>query len=102
MADYTINIMPPENIILTIVGESGQEINLPAGVFTEVTFDYEGNTLIFEGKHTSFIASLKTISDVFWMVLALTARGFEIKPNEPLDIIVSLVSKRIGINKEGK
>ncbi len=87
MPDYTVHIKPPENVSLTIVGAEGQELELKAGEFTQVTFDYEGSTLVFEGKHTSFIASLKTISDVFWMVLALTARGFEIKPNEPLDII---------------
>ncbi len=93
MPDYTISIKPPENLYLTIVGAEGQELELKAGEFTQVTFDYEGTTLIFEGKHTSFIASLKTISDVFWMVLALTARGFEIKPNEPLDILKTVLNK---------
>ncbi len=93
MPDYTINIKPPENVTLTIVGPNGQEMELKAGEFTQVTFDYEGCTLVFEGKHTSFIASLKTISDVFWMMLALTARGFEIKPNEALDIIKTCLKK---------
>ncbi len=93
MADYTVNIKPPENVFLTIVGAEGQEIELKAGEFTQITFDYEGNTLIFEGKHTSFIASLKTISDVFWMILALSARGFEVKPNEPLDILKTCLKK---------
>ncbi len=94
MPDYTINIKPPENIYLTVVGTPGQQLELKAGEFTQVTFDYEGATLIFEGKHTYFVASLKTISDVFWMVLALTARGFEIKPNEPLDILKTVLNKK--------
>ena len=87
MAEHTLEIKPPEDTTLVVVSKGGQQIDLPAGKFSLITFDYEGDTLIFESKNMKQIASLKTISDMFWMILALTTKGFEIRPNEPVEII---------------
>lgn len=87
MAEYTVEIKPSEKVELTIAGATGQQIELKPGKWTRVTFDYEGEQLIFQGKKTQFAASLKTISDVFWMILALSAKGFQFRPNEPKDIL---------------
>lgn len=83
MAEYTLEIKPPEKVELTITGTQSQQITLQPGKFNIIVFDYEGDYLIFEGKTTKAIASLKTISDVFWMILSLTSKGFECSPNEP-------------------
>ncbi len=87
IADYTIEIKPPEKMELIITGPEGQQIELDPAKFQQITFDYDGDTLVFQGKKVSAVASLRCISDVFWMILSLTSKGFEIKPNEPLDIL---------------
>jgi len=92
MAEHSLEVKPPEDVTLMVVSKNGQQYELPAGKFTMITFNYEGDTLIFEGKSIKQIASLKTISDMFWMILALTAKGFEIRPNEPLDILQKVLS----------
>jgi len=93
MAEHALQIKPPEDIVLVVMGKAGQQFELPAGKFTLITFDYEGDTLIFEGKTIKQIATLKTISDMFWMILSLTAKGFEVKPNEPLEILKKVLSE---------
>lgn len=87
MPDYTIEIKAPEKMDLTITGEVSQQLALDKGKFNQVTFDYDGDSLIFQGKKIQFVASLKCISDVFWMILSMAAKGFEVKPNEPRDIL---------------
>ncbi|VVB61015.1 Uncharacterised protein [uncultured archaeon] len=87
MADYTIEIKPPEKMELIITGPEGQQIELDPNKFQQITFDYDGDTLVFQGKKVSSVASLRCISDVFWMILSLTSKGFEIKPNEPIEIL---------------
>lgn len=87
MSEYTVEIKPPEKVELTITGITGQQLELKPGKWNKVTFDYEGEQLIFQGKKIQFVASLKCISDMFWMILALTAKGFQFKPNEPKDIL---------------
>lgn len=91
MAEHSLEIKPPEDVVLMIVSKGGQQFELPAGKFTLITFNYEGDTLIFEGKTVKQIASLKTISDMFWMILSLTSKGFEIRPNEPLEILKKVI-----------
>ncbi len=98
MAEHALQIKPPEDVVLVVMGKNGQQFELPAGKFTIVTFDYEGDTLVFEGKNIKQIATLKTISDMFWMILSLTSKGFEIKPNEPLEIL----KKVLGDGKNGE
>lgn len=87
MADYTVDIKPPEEVELVIAGPEGQQITLSANKFQQITFDYDGDTLVFQGKKVNAVASLRCISDVFWMILSLTSKGFEIKPNEPLEML---------------
>lgn len=87
MAEYTIKIKPPEKMDLTITGTDSQQLALNPNDFQQITVDYEGDTLIFHGKKINAVASLKCISDVFWMILSLTSKGFTIEPNEPLDIL---------------
>ncbi|MCK5474770.1 MAG: hypothetical protein KAI53_05170 [Candidatus Aenigmarchaeota archaeon] len=93
MAEYTITITAPEKVDLSIVSSDGQQLILSKGNPVQVTFDYEKDTLIFEGTTVKQIATLRTISDVFWMQLALTSKGFEITPNEPLEILKKLKLK---------
>ncbi len=93
MAEYTITITAPEKVDLSIVSADGQQLILSKGSPVQVTFDYEKDTLIFEGTTVKQIATLRTISDVFWMQLALTSKGFEITPNEPLEILKKLKLK---------
>lgn len=90
MAEYTVEIKPPEKVELTIAGAGGQQLELKPGKWTRVTFDYEGEQLIFQGKKIQFVANLKTISDAFWMILALSAKGFQFRPNEPREILKKL------------
>ena len=87
MAEYTLELNPPEKVDLTITGTASQQITLQPGKFNIIVFDYEGDYLIFEGTNVKAIASLKTISDVFWMILSLTSKGFECKPNEPKEML---------------
>lgn len=87
MTEYTINIKPPEKIDLTITGSDSQQLKLEPNEFQQITLDYEGDTLIFHGKKVNAVASLKCISDVFWMILSLTSKGFNIEPNEPQEIL---------------
>lgn len=93
MPDFTFEIKPPEAVELTISGPEGQQIELDPKKFQQVTFDYDGDVLMFQGKKVNAVASLRCISDVFWMMLSLTAKGFEIKPNEPLEILKRLSLK---------
>ena len=90
MAEYTITVTAPEKVDLSIVSAEGQQLILPKETPVQITFDYEKDTLIFEGATIKQIATLRTISDVFWMQLALTAKGFTITPNEPLEILKKL------------
>ncbi len=100
MAEHALQIKPPEDVVLVVMGKSGQQFELPAGKFTLITFDYEGDTLIFEGKTIKQIATLKTISDMFWMILSLTAKGFEVKPNEPLEILKKVLNENTSQKKK--
>lgn len=93
MAEYTIRIKPPEQMDLTITGSDSQQLKLEPKEFQQITVDYEGDTLIFQGKKINAVASLKCISDVFWMILSLTSKGFDIEPNEPQDILRKLKLK---------
>src|SRR3989344_9381435 len=97
MAEYTLEIKPPERVELTITGTASQQITLSPSKFNIVVFDYEGDYLIFEGKTVKAVASLKTISDVFWMILSLTSKGFECKPNEPKEML-----EKVLLGKEAK
>lgn len=87
MPDYSVEVKPPEQIELTISGSDGQQITLEPSKFQRVTFDYDGDTLIFQGKKIQSVASLRCIADVFWMMISLTAKGFEFRPNEALDML---------------
>lgn len=87
MAEYTIKMKPPERMDLTITGTDSQQLTLDPKEFQDITVDYDGDTLIFQGKKVNAVASLKCISDVFWMILSLTSKGFVIEPNEPLEIL---------------
>jgi len=93
MPDFTMEIKPPEPVELIISGPEGQEIELDPKKFQQITFDYDGDVLMFQGKKVNAVASLRCISDVFWMILSLTSKGFEIKPNEPLEILKKLSLK---------
>lgn len=93
MAEFTLEIRPPEKVELTVASAAGQQLILKPGKWNKVSFDYEGETLIFAGKKTQFVANLRSISDVFWMILALTSKGFEIRPNEPLNILKKVLKK---------
>lgn len=86
MAEFTMQITPPEKVDLTISGPQAQQITLEPTKVNTIVFDYEGDVLIFQGDRVRAIASLKTISDVFWMTLSLTSKGFEVSPNEPKEM----------------
>ena len=90
MAEYTIKLKPPEQMDLTITGTESQQLKLHPKEFHQITVDYDGDTLIFQGKKINAVASLKCISDVFWMILSLTSKGFKIEPNEPLEMLKKL------------
>ncbi|RLG15267.1 MAG: hypothetical protein DRN71_01745 [Candidatus Nanohalarchaeota archaeon] len=90
MAEYTIKLKPPEQMDLTITGTESQQLKLNPKEFQQITVDYEGDTLIFQGKKINAVASLKCISDVFWMILSLTSKGFNVEPNEPLEMLKKL------------
>ncbi len=90
MAEYTIKLKPPEEMDLTITGTESQQLKLNPKEFQQIIIDYDGDTLIFQGKKINAVASLKCISDVFWMILSLTSKGFKIEPNEPLEILKKL------------
>jgi len=87
MPEYNVEIKAPEKVELTISSAAGAQIELKPGKWTKVTFDYDGEQLIFQGRKISFVANLQTISDVFWMILALSAKGFQFRPNEPKEIL---------------
>ncbi len=87
MPDYTVEIKPPETLEVIISGSEGQQITLDSSKFQQITFDYDGDTLIFQGKTVQSVASLRCISDVFWMIVSLTSKGFEFRPNEPLEML---------------
>lgn len=91
MPDYTVEIKPPEKLDLIISGADGQQIALDPVKFQRITFDYDGDTLIFQGTKVQAVASLKCISDVFWMLISLTAKGFEFKPNEAVDMLKKVI-----------
>ena len=52
---------------------------------------------MFEGANVKAMASLKTISDAFWMILSLASKGFECKPNEPKEML-----EKVLLGKEAK
>ncbi len=91
MPDYTVEIKPPETMEVIISGSEGQQIKLDSSKFQQITFDYDGDTLIFQGKAVQAVASLRCISDVFWMITSLTSKGFEFKPNEPLEMLKKIL-----------
>ncbi|MCK5234182.1 MAG: hypothetical protein KAJ91_05170 [Candidatus Aenigmarchaeota archaeon] len=91
MPDYTVEIKPPETMEVIISGSEGQQIKLDSSKFQQITFDYDGDTLIFQGKSVQAVASLRCISDVFWMIMSLTSKGFEFKPNEPLEMLKKIL-----------
>lgn len=91
MPDYTVEIKPPETMEVIISGSEGQQIKLDSSKFQQITFDYDGDTLIFQGKAVQAVASLRCISDVFWMIMSLTSKGFEFKPNEPLEMLKKIL-----------
>ncbi len=90
MPEYTIKVKPPEEMSLTITGTESQQLKLNPKEFHQIIMDYDGDTLIFQGKKVNAVASLKCISDVFWMILSLTSKGFKIEPNEPVEILKKL------------
>ena len=90
MAEYNVEVKAPVDVLLTVLSKQGQQIKLPKDKFVHLTLEYEGDTLLFDGENIKQIASLKSIGDVFWMILSLTSKGFEFRPNEPLDIIKKL------------
>ncbi len=93
MSEYTIKVKAPEKMDLTITGSESQQLTLDPKEFQQVTVDYDGDTLIFQGKKVNAVASLRCISDVFWMILSLTSKGFKIEPNEPAEILKKLKFK---------
>ena len=102
MAEYTIEIKPPEKVELTVTGTQSQQITLHPDKFNIVVFDYEGDYLIFEGSTIKAVAALKTISDVFWMILSLTSKGFECNPNEPKAMLEKIFFPERNKNQEKK
>ena len=90
MSEYSVEIRPPEKMDLTITGAASQQITLKPGEFQKIIFDYDGDYLIFQGKKVNSVASLRCISDVFWMILSLSAKGFKFRPNEPLELLKKL------------
>lgn len=87
MPDYSVEIKPPEKMEMIVSGADGQQITLDPAKFQRITFDYDGDTLIFQGTKVQAVASLKCISDVFWMMIALTSKGFEFRPNEAVEML---------------
>lgn len=94
MAEFMLTIRPPEKVDLTISGPQAQQIALDPTKATSVVFDYEGDVLIFQGDRVRAVASLKTISDVFWMILSLTSKGFDVTPNEPKEMLERIFSMK--------
>ncbi len=90
MAEYHVEVKAPVDVLLTVVSKAGQQLSLPKDKFVHLTLEYEGDTLLFDGEGIKQIATLKSIGDVFWMILSLTSKGFEFKPNEPLEILKKL------------
>lgn len=87
MPDYSVEVKPPEKMDLIVSGSDGQQITLDHSKFQRITFDYDGDTLVFQGAKVQAVASLKCISDVFWMLISLTSKGFEFRPNEAVEML---------------
>ena len=93
MAEYHVEVKAPVDTLLTVISKEGQQLKLPKDKFVHLTLEYEGDTLLFDGDGVKQIATLKSIGDVFWMILSLTSKGFEFRPNEPLEILKKLKDK---------
>jgi hypothetical protein len=93
---YTIELKTTkENLEVEILDMKGKSWRITSKEYTTVTFSYTDNSFTIassNGNETDSeyreVFSIESISDAFWMILAMTASGFfEFKRNEPVEIL---------------